>query len=80
MVTPQVGIGGAGFNIIRPEGRTLFGHPGWNEGVHNLLLADLDSGQGLVWMANGENGKVLGWEMMRGLGEVFGWLLLFTGS
>jgi CubicO group peptidase (beta-lactamase class C family) len=78
MLTPQVGIGGLGFNIIQPQGRTIYGHPGWNEGFHSLMLGDLDSGQGLVWMSNGENGKVLGWEVMRGLAEIFDWLDLFT--
>jgi CubicO group peptidase (beta-lactamase class C family) len=73
MLTPQMGIGGLGFLIIKAGGRTRFEHPGWNEGFHSLLIGDLTTGRGLAWMNNGENGKLLGWEVTRGLAEVFGW-------
>ena len=73
MLTPQMGIAGLGFFIIQAGGRIRFEHPGWNEGFHSLLIGDLVSGQGLVWMTNGENGKKLGWEVTRGLAQVFEW-------
>jgi hypothetical protein len=73
MLTPQVGISALGQFIIQSGGRTRFEHPGWNEGFHSLLIGDLTTGQGVVWMANGENGKDLGWEVTRGLAQVFGW-------
>lgn len=73
MLTSQVGISALGNFIIEAGGRLRFEHPGWNEGFHSLLIGDLVSGQGLVWMTNGENGKDLGWEVTRGLAQVFGW-------
>jgi CubicO group peptidase (beta-lactamase class C family) len=73
MLIPVMGIGGLGFNIVIKDGITRFGHPGWNEGFHNFMLSCLESGQGVVWMTNGENGKKLGWELMRGLAEVYPW-------
>jgi len=78
MLTPQANIGadwdcGLGFNIINKQGMTRFGHPGWNEGFHSILLCCPEAGQGLVWMANGENGNHLGWEVSRGLAEIVRW-------
>jgi CubicO group peptidase (beta-lactamase class C family) len=73
MLTPQMGMAGLGFFIVQAGGRVRFEHPGWNEGFHSLLIGDLVSGQGLVWMTNGENGRRLGWELTRGLAQVFGW-------
>jgi CubicO group peptidase (beta-lactamase class C family) len=73
MLTPQAGISGLGFLIIQSGGRIRFEHPGWNVGYHSLLIGDLSTGRGLVWMTNGENGKLLGWEVTRGLAEIFGW-------
>ncbi len=73
MLTPRIGIATMGLYIIKAGGRIRFEHPGWNEGFHSLLIGDLSTGQGLVWMTNGENGKTLGWEVTRGLANVFGW-------
>ena len=73
MLTPQMSFGGLGFLIAQPGGRKRFEHPGWNEGFHSLLIGELDSGLGLAWMANGENGKKLGWEVSRALARVFDW-------
>ena len=53
--------------------RKRFHHPGWNEGFYSLMVGCPDTGQGVVWMANGENGKRLGREVMRGIPEAFGW-------
>ena len=73
MLIPQLGLGGVGFNVIIQGGLTCFGHPGWNEGFHNMLLACPEIGQGIIWMTNGENGRNLGYEVDRGLAEVVGW-------
>ena len=71
MLVPQISLGGLGFNVIILDKLTRFGHPGWNEGFHSMMLACLESGQGVVWMTNGENGRQLGREVSRGLAEVF---------
>ncbi len=72
MLTPQVGWVGLGFPIMEKDGRIRFEHPGWNEGFHSLMAGYLNAGRGLVWMTNGENGKLLGHEVMRALDTVFG--------
>ena len=74
MLTPQVGWMGLGFVIVELDGWTRFDHPGWNEGFHSYFAGYLGTGQGIVWMTNGENGKLLGHEVMRAATEVFGWL------
>jgi CubicO group peptidase (beta-lactamase class C family) len=78
MLSPQVNIGvgwdcGSGFNIVRKDDMTIFGHPGWNEGFHSIVLTCLETGQGVVWMTNGENGRRLGWEVDCGLAEIVKW-------
>lgn len=73
MLIPEMGIGGLGFNIVIKDGMTRFGHPGWNEGFHSLMIGCLETGQGIVWMSNGENGRRLGWEVSRGLAEIVKW-------
>ena len=73
MLTPQVSWVGLGFPIIKMDGKTKIEHPGWNEGFHSLFVGCLDTGQGLIWMTNGENGKRLGREVMRAIPEAFGW-------
>lgn len=72
MLTPQVSWVGLGFPIIEKDGRIRFEHPGWNQGFHSFMAGYLNTGRGLVWMTNGENGKLLGQEVMRALDEVFG--------
>jgi CubicO group peptidase (beta-lactamase class C family) len=73
MMTAQISLGGVGFNVIIKDGLTRFGHPGWNEGFHNIMLGCPETGQGVVWMTNGENGNNLRCEVSRGLAEVVGW-------
>jgi CubicO group peptidase (beta-lactamase class C family) len=73
MLTPQVSWNGLGFLLIIVDGITKFEHPGWNEGFHSLLVGCPETGQGLVWMTNGANGKRLGREVMHALPEGFGW-------
>ncbi len=73
MLTPVTGWIGLGPVIVEMDGWTRFDHPGWNEGFHSYFAGYLGAGQGLVWMTNGENGKLLGHEVMRALAKVFGW-------
>ena len=73
MLVPQAGLGGLGFNVVIQDGLTRFGHPGWNEGFHSILLGCPEAGQGLVWMTNGENGNSLRSEASKGLADVVGW-------
>lgn len=78
MLTPQVNIGlnwdcGLAFNIVQKDGMTRLGHPGWNVGFHSIMLGCLETGQGLIWMTNGENGRNLGLEISRGLAEIVRW-------
>jgi hypothetical protein len=37
------------------------------------VLTCPETGQGVVWMTNGENGRRLGWEVSRGLAEIVKW-------
>ncbi len=80
MFAPQANIGadwdcGFAFNTIniKKVGLTNIGHPGWNEGFHSILLFCPQTGEGLVWMTNGENGRHLGLEVSHGLAEVVKW-------
>jgi len=75
MLIPQIGMGGVGFNIVIKDGMTRFGHPGWNEGFHNMIIGCPETGQGIIWMTNGENGRRLGHEVSYGLAEIvrFSW-------
>ena len=74
MLTVQEGSWvGLGPLIVETEGWTRFEHRGWNEGYHCFFGGWVGTGQGLVWMTNGENGEMLGDEIMRGLAHVFGW-------
>jgi CubicO group peptidase (beta-lactamase class C family) len=74
MLTPSpVGWVGLGPLIVETEGWTRFEHRGWNEGYHSFFGGWIGTGQGVVWMTNGENGILLGDEVMRGLARVYGW-------
>jgi len=73
LTLPPGGRVGLGPAIIETEGWTRFEHPGWNEGYHCFMGGWVGTGQGVVWMTNGENGNLLGQEVMRGLARVFGW-------
>jgi CubicO group peptidase (beta-lactamase class C family) len=64
---------GLSFFIVIQDGRTSFGHPGWNVGFHSLVSAILETGKGFAWMANGENGQRLGFEVTQGLSKEIHW-------
>lgn len=73
LLTAQMGIGGLGFLITYEDEQPRFGHNGWNEGYHSLIIGNPVNGQGYVWMTNGENGAKLGMEVTRGLIKALGW-------
>jgi len=76
MLTPPAGGWpgyGLGFGLAEMDGWTRFDHPGWNEGYHSFMGGYIGTGRGVVWMDNGESGKLLGQEVMRGLASVYGW-------
>jgi CubicO group peptidase (beta-lactamase class C family) len=77
MLYPEQNLGrfsnGLAFFLVVEDGKTNFGHPGWNVGFHSLVAGVLETGKGFVWMANGENGQRLGFELDRGLLPVTGW-------
>ncbi len=60
---------GAGFFI---EGQR-FGHDGSNQGFESLSSADLDGGEGVVIMANGQNSWKMFEAIVRTLARVYGW-------
>jgi CubicO group peptidase (beta-lactamase class C family) len=64
---------GLGFFFVIQNGKTSFGRPGWNVGFHSLVSGIAETGQGFVWMANGENGQRLGFEVTQGVSKVIGW-------
>ena len=78
MLIPQVSIAvnwgsGLGFDIVKADGMTRFGRPGWNEGFHSIMIGCPETRQGIIWMTNGENGRRLGLEVSHGLAEVVKW-------
>ena len=78
MLIPQVSIAvnwgsGLGFDIVKADGMTRFGRPGWNEGFHSIMISCPETRQGLIWMTNGENGRRLGLEVSHGMAEVVKW-------
>ncbi len=73
LIPPSKSWAGLGLPIYEVEGFKRFEHPGWNEGFHSLMCGYVGRGQGVVWMTNGENGKLLGQEVIRGLAKAYGW-------
>ena len=68
LAPPPDGRYGLGLWIIEGEGWTRFEHPGTNEGYRAYMGGTLGTGQGVAWMANGDNGELLGKEVLRALG------------
>ncbi len=74
MLTPPVGDGyGLGLAISKIEDQMRFEHGGGNEGYRCYAGGYVSTGQGVVWMTNGDNGDLLGQEVMRGLAAVYDW-------
>ena len=44
-----------------------------SEGFHSIMIGCPETGQGIIWMTNGENGRSLGHEVSRGLAEIVKW-------
>jgi len=70
------GFNGQGLGLFTlSDGQTLyFAHPGYNvPGTCCLLLANPDSGDGVVVMANGASGFDLIFEILAGLADLYDW-------
>jgi CubicO group peptidase (beta-lactamase class C family) len=73
LTPPPGGFYGFGLVAVEVEGRKKFEHPGINEGYRAHLTGWPESGQGVVWMANGDAGDLVGQELTRGLAQALGW-------
>jgi hypothetical protein len=75
LLTRQIGNWGLGFQLSEdPGGAKRFGHGGDNAGFKADLEAyTTGSGQGVVIMANGENGSPLIQEILRSVAKTYGW-------
>ncbi len=71
MLTKQKGSFGLGV-VLSKEGARGFMHNGANDGFRSLMIV-LDSGEGAVILANGENGDKLHGEVLQTIMKVYGW-------
>jgi CubicO group peptidase (beta-lactamase class C family) len=69
MVEPGKGNWGLGFSI---DG-SRFGHDGSRWGMMSKMWIDLDTGDGIVVMSNGEEGLSLANEIIRTAANIYGW-------
>jgi len=63
---------GLGFFIENHGSAKYFGHDGADEGFRAAMLLSREKGNGVVVMANSDNGQILG-EVVRGVAAVYGW-------
>jgi CubicO group peptidase (beta-lactamase class C family) len=71
MLTKQSEGFGLGFQL--EEGSDRFGHGGVNEGFQSTLIAFADSGNGVVMMANSDNGMLLFERIGASIAAEYGW-------
>jgi CubicO group peptidase (beta-lactamase class C family) len=69
MIEPGMGNWGLGFSI---DG-SRFGHDGARWGMMSRMWIDRDTGDGIVVMANGEEGLSLANEIIRTAANIYGW-------
>lgn len=72
MVTP-FNDGGAQCFHLDPINKGLFSHNGQNEGFESLLVMNWKTGNGLVLLANSDNGEYLWDILLQGVSKEFGW-------
>ncbi len=73
MVMPRQGNYGLGFVVVEKDGHTLIGHSGMNRGFRSKMVAYIESGDGVVVMANSENGDRIISELVRAVSREYGW-------
>jgi hypothetical protein len=73
LTPPPGGFYGFGLVAVEVDGQIKFEHPGINEGYRAHLTGWPESGQGVVWMANGDASDLVGQEMVRGLAQALDW-------
>lgn len=64
---------GLGFALENGSGGLMFNHSGSTFGYKSYVTAYRDRGQGVVVMANGDNGLALIMEVVRAVAKVYGW-------
>lgn len=62
-----------GLSVVEKDGRTRIGHSGMNRGFRSMMVAYVESGDGVVAMANAENGNRIISELVRAVSREYGW-------
>jgi CubicO group peptidase (beta-lactamase class C family) len=73
MLTPQVGNQGLGFEVFDTGGNLYFFQRGSTEGYECCMVAYPSRGQGVVIMANSDNGAYLIDEILRSISDAYKW-------
>lgn len=63
----------AGFFLENRAGTTYFQHGGSNVGFKNVFYGCVETGNGLVYLSNGDGGQNLMSEVLGAITEVYGW-------
>lgn len=73
LLTEQLDGQGIGF-VLEGTGETLtFSHAGGNLGFRAFMVMHVPSGDGAVFMTNGDQGMAVGHEMLRAASAAYGW-------
>jgi len=74
MVTPQPPTDDSGIGFGLPTQQPgVFAHNGANEGFQAVLAMNADTGQGIVIMANSDNGILVAEELRRSVAKEYAW-------
>jgi hypothetical protein len=73
MLTPQLGNQGLGFEIFDAGENLYFSQRGSTEGYECCMVAYPSRGQGVVIMANSDNGAYLIDEILRSISDAYKW-------
>ena len=72
MLTPVLEDAGLGF-FLDKQNPGQFGHNGADEGFQALLTMNVETGKGIVIMANSDNGISVGGQLLRSVAREYGW-------
>lgn len=76
MMRPQGPGRGQGIGVglkMRGDSAFRFSHTGSNDGFQAMMIGYLDRGEGIVVMANGDDGNALAMEYVRAVAHTYGW-------